>query len=175
MSLFNGTAVTRRKLLRTACCGFGGLALHSMTAGGAAAGTLSPHATHFAAKAKRVIFLFMAGGPSQCDLFDEKPLITKNHGKPVSPKLPGIVQRLGIDQGFLAMKPVKPIRPRGESGMTISDLMPEFATVVDDVCLLKATYTDNKAHGPACLQLHTGMVDGNLPSVGSWVSYSVSR
>ena len=171
--LSNGSTVNRRQLLRTACCGFGGLALHSMTAGGATAGALSPRLPHYAAKAKRVIFLFMAGGPSQCDLFDEKPLITKNHAQQVTPKLPGTVQRLGIDQGFLAMKPIRPIRPRGESGMTISDLMPEFAKVADDICLLKATYTDNKAHGPACLQLHTGMVDGNFPSVGSWVSYGL--
>jgi len=144
-----------------------------MTAARAAAGRTSPRFPHHGAKAKRVIFLFMAGGPSQCDLFDEKPLITRNHGKQVTPKLPGTVQRLGIDQGFLAMKPVRPIRPRGESGMTISDLMPELATVADDICLLKATYTDNKAHGPACLQLHTGMVDGNFPSIGSWVSYGL--
>jgi len=173
MSLSNGYAVTRRELLSTACCGFGGLALHSMAVGAATAGALSSQATHFAPKAKRVIFLFMSGGPSQCDLFDEKPLITKNHGEQVFPDLPGTQQRLGIDQGFLAMKPIRPIRPRGESRMTVSDLMPEFATVVDDVCLLKAVRTDNKAHGPARLQLHTGMVSGNLPSIGAWVSYGL--
>ncbi len=96
MALFS-SALSRRQLLRTACCGFGGLALHSMTAaatsGVATVGGLSTLAPHLTPKAKRVIFLFMAGGPSQCDLFDEKPLITKNHGEQVSPKLPGTQQR----------------------------------------------------------------------------------
>jgi len=172
MSLFNNSAVSRRQLLQTACCGFGGLALHSMTAGQAAAGALSPLSPPLVPKAKRVIFLFMAGGPSQCDLFEEKSHITKNHGNPVAPPLPGTVERHSVGN-FLAMKPIRPIRPRGESGMMVSDLMPEFATVVDDICLLKATYTDNKAHGPACLQWHTGKVDGALPSLGSWVSYGL--
>lgn len=69
------------------------------------------------------------------------------------------------------MKPVAPIRPRGQSGMMVSDLMPHFSSIVDDVCLFKAAHTDSKAHKASSLQLHTGMLSGVHPSVGSWISY----
>ncbi len=179
MDLFGNREVTRRQMLRTAACGFGGLALHSMTADataavtsrGVAAGGLSARASHFAPRVKRVIFLYMSGGPSQGDLFTEKPWITKAHGNRVSPPISG--NQVRFSTGFLAMKPVAPIRPRGESGMMVSDLMPHFATIVDDVCLFKAAQTDSKAHKASSLQLHTGMLSGVHPSVGSWISYGL--
>ena len=138
MQLFGNSAVTRRQMLRTAACGFGGLALHGMTAGNVTASALSSHASQFLPRAKRVIFLYMSGGPSQGDLFAEKPLITKAHGNRVSPPISG--NQVRFSTGFLAMKPVAPIRPRGESGMMVSDLMPHFSTIVDDVCLFTAAY-----------------------------------
>ena len=167
-------SISRRQMLQTAACGFGGLALHGMSGkpAQASSGPLAPLAPHAAAPAKRVIFLFMGGGPSQMDLFDPKPLITKNHGKGVSPPIDDEQIRVGVEQ-FLAMGPVAPVRPRGESGTKISDLMPRLAEVADELCLLRAVHTDNKAHIPAILQFHTGSLTKVLPSMGSWISYGL--
>ena len=166
--------LTRRQMLRTAACGFGGLALHSMAAQVAQAGNspLKFRAPHHTPRAKRVIFLFMAGGPSQADLFDPKPLIMKKHGQRVAVPVDDQQIRVGVDK-FLAMGPVAPVRPRGDSGMRISDLMPHVAAVADDLCLLRAIVADNKAHAPATLQLHTGTLAESLPSMGSWISYGL--
>ncbi len=166
--------LTRRQMLRTAACGFGGLALHSMAAQVAQAGNspLKFRAPHHTPRAKRVIFLFMAGGPSQADLFDPKPLIMKKHGQRVAVPVDDQQIRVGVDK-FLAMGPVAPVRPRGDSGMRISDLMPHVAAVADDLCLLRAMVADNKAHAPATLQLHTGTLAESLPSMGSWISYGL--
>lgn len=168
------TEFTRRNWLQTAACGFGGLALQSLTAGAAQAANSQQgvRAPHHAPRAKRVIFLFMAGGPSQPDLFDPKPMIAEKHGQTVSAPVDDRQIRVGVEK-FLAMGPVAPIRPRGESGMMISDLLPNLATVADDLCLLRAMHTDNKAHAPATLQFHTGTLAEVRPSMGSWVSYGL--
>ena len=165
---------TRRQWLQSAACGFGGLALHSIMTRvtQATGGPSAPRAPHRAPQAKRVILLFMAGGPSQADLFDPKPLITEKHGQTVTAPVDDEQIRIGVDR-FLAMGPVAPVRPRGESGMMISDLMPHVASVADDLCLLRAMCTDNKAHAPATLQFHTGTLAGSLPSMGSWISYGL--
>jgi len=180
MSLFE-FPMHRRELLRTSMCGFGGLALHSMVADLARAATTSDRARgaggdgpKITPKAQRVIFLFMGGGPSQPDLFDPKDLIIRNHGKTVQVPINDNQIRLGVDK-FLAMRPVEPVRPRGESGMMVSDLMPHLASVADDLCLLRAMHTDNKAHAPAQLQLHTGSLFEARPSMGAWVSYGLGR
>ena len=165
--------LTRRQMLQTAGCGFGSLALHSLaTRVCAARNSLEPRLPHHAPRAKRAIFLFMAGGPSQADLFDPKPLITKKHGQTVSAPVDDRQIRVGVDR-FLAMGPIASVRPRGESGMRISDLMPRLAAVADDLCLLRAMVTDNKAHAPATLQFHTGTLAESLPSMGSWISYGL--
>lgn len=165
---------SRRQLLQSAACGFGGLALTSMVAGlaHAATGPLVVQQPHFPARAKRVIFLFMAGGPSQPDLFDEKKLIIQKHGEKISPPIDGREVTVGVDK-YLALAPNIPIRPRGQSGMTISDLMPHLAKVADDLCLLRSVHTDNEAHAPATLQLHTGMSLDVRPSMGAWFSYGL--
>src|SRR5262249_31634393 len=146
----------RRHLLRAAACGFGGLALQGMMSrlAQAASGPLAARPPHHAPRAKRVIFLFMQGGPSQSDLFDPKSLIVKQHGGKVSPPIDGREVTLGVEK-YLALAPVAQVRPRGESGLMISDLMPHLASVADDLCLLRAVHTDNEAHAPATLQLHT--------------------
>ena len=135
---------TRRHLLRTAACGFGGLALHTMTTrlAQATSRTKDNQVPQHTPRAKRVIFLFMAGGPSQADLFDPKQLITKNHGQTVVAPVDGQQVRVGVEK-FLAMGPIAPVRPRGQSGMMISDLMPHLASVADELCLLRAMCTDN--------------------------------
>jgi len=170
-SLFDDVT-TRRQWLRTAACGFGGLAAHGMVARLAQAAAGPFPGAHHAPRAQRVIFLFMAGGPSQPDLFDPKPLIEKNHAQKVRAPIDDIQVRVGVENS-LALAPVAPIRPRGESGLMISDLLPQLASVADELCLLRAMHTDNKAHAPAVLQLHTGMLSNAHPSMGSWISYGL--
>ena len=163
------TFLSRRQALKTAACGFGGLAFHSLAHSAANPLGMAPHSP---AKAKRVIFLFMAGGPSQPDLFDPKPYIQKRHGQKVTPPIKDHLLRVGVEK-FLALAPGAPIRPRGESGMMISDLMPHLASVADDLCLLRAMQADNKSHPQASLQMHTGAIADARPSMGSWIGYGL--
>ncbi len=166
--------VSRRQMLHTAACGFGGLALHGIYNGQlqAASGLLAARAPEQAPRAKRVIFLFMSGGPSQLDLFDPKPLIEKSHGQTMDLAVDENQLSVGVEK-YLAMGSIAPIRPRGESGMMISDLMPQVASVADELCLLRCLHTDNRAHAPASLQFHTGTVTDALPSMGSWINYGL--
>ena len=166
--------LSRREWLQRTSCGFGALAFAGLAARAAqaASGSSVIGSPHHAPRAKRVIFLFMHGAPSQADLFDPKDLIVKNHGQSVAPPVDGNQIRVGVDN-YLAMRPIAPVRPRGKSGMMISDLMPNLATVADELCLLRAMQTDNKAHAPATLQLHTGTLTEARPSMGSWVSYGL--
>ena len=171
---FTSGRCDRRQLLRAAACGFGSVALQGMMSGlaRAAGGPLAARAPHFAPRARRVIFLFIQGGPSQLDLFDPKPLITRKHGEKISPPIDGNKVTIGVDK-YLALAPIAPVRPRGASGMMISDLMPHLASVADELCLLRAVHTDNEAHAPATLQLHTGVSIDVRPSMGSWFSYGL--
>ena len=164
------TVANRRQLLKQTACGFGGVALNWMLTQGNVQAKPSVPPTR--PKAKRIIFLFMAGGPSQPDLFDPKSLIIKNHGKTVAAPVDDTQLRVGVDQ-YLAMAPVAPVRPRGNSGMMISDLLPNIGGLADDLCLLKGMHTDNKAHSPATLQFHTGALTEARPSLGAWVSYGL--
>ena len=134
--------ISRRNFLQNAACGFGSLAFHSLAqATSSAAAPIGT--THFPARAKRVIFLFMAGGPSQPDLFDPKAYIEKKHGQKVTPPIKDHQLRTGVEK-FLALAPGAPVRPRGECEMMISDLLPHMASVADDLCLLRAMQADNK-------------------------------
>ncbi len=160
--------INRRHFLQNAACGFGSLAFHSL----AQATALPSSVTHFPARAKRVIFLFMAGGPSQPDLFDPKPYIQRKHGQKVTPPINDHLLRTGVDQ-FLALAPGAPVRPRGESGMMISDLLPHMASVADELCLLRAMHADSKSHPTATMQLHTGAIAEARPTMGSWVGYGL--
>ena len=164
----------RRQLLRAAACGFGSVALTGMMSGlaRAAGRPLAARAPHFGPRAKRMIFLFIQGGPSQLDLFDPKSLITRKHGEKIRPPIDGNKVTIGVDK-YLALAPIAPVRPRGKSGILISDLMPHLASVADDLCLLRAVHTDNEAHAPATLQLHTGVSIDVRPSMGSWFSYGL--
>ncbi len=167
--------IDRRHLLRTTACGFGGLAMRGLLTEQAMAADSASQITgqpHFAPRASRVIFLFIQGGPSQPDLFDPKPLIAEKHGQTISPGANEHRLTVGVDK-YLALKPIAPIRPRGECGMLMSDLLPHLATVADDLCLLRGMHTDNEAHAPASLQLHTGASIDVRPSMGAWFSYGL--
>jgi hypothetical protein len=114
----------------------------------------------------------MAGGPSQPDLFDPKELLRRKHGEPIAPPVDPTLETVGTDK-FLALAPIAPVRPRGQSGMMISDHMPHLAEIADDLCLLKAVHADNNQHAPATLQFHTGTQTEVRPSMGAWIDYGL--
>jgi hypothetical protein len=165
-------APTRREMLRTSANGFGLLALGSLFAQqgqAAAANPLAPRKPHFAPKAKRVIFLFMHGGPSQVDTFDPKPMLKKHDGKP----FPGNKPRVQFAAtGNLLQSPWE-FKPGGESGIQVSDLFPHVRERADDLCVIRSVHADNSAHGGALLQLHTGSDTFIRPSMGSWLTYGL--
>jgi hypothetical protein len=164
---------SRRDLLRRTACGFGGLALSHLAAGRALAeNPLAPRAAPAAARAKRVIFLFMAGGPSHVDSFDPKPELTRRDGQSID--FVGV--RFGT-KGKLTqrqlMAPMWKFRQYGQSGTAVSQLFPEIAQHADDLCFLHGMQTEGVAHGPATLFLHTGATNLVRPSVGSWLTYGL--
>ena len=161
--------MTRRAALAELATGFGSLALAGILAREAAAGGGVLSGTHYRPRAKRVIFLFMHGGPSQVDTFDYKPLLARDHGKP----LPFAKPRVQFaETGNLLASPWK-FRQYGQSGAWVSDLFPEVAKTVDDLCFIKSLHGSNPAHGGALLKIHTGTDTFIRPSMGSWVSYGL--
>jgi hypothetical protein len=124
---------------------------------------------HFPARAKRVIFLFMKGGPSQVDTFDPKPLLTRDHGKPPPFELPRV--RFADTKGLL--KSPWEFKQYGQSGLPVSALFPHVAKCVDDLCVIRSMHGSNPAHGGALLKLHTGSDTFVRPSLGAWVSYGL--
>lgn len=165
---------SRRQLLQRSAVGFGSLALASLLAdqSPARAAVVDPLAAkqpHFPARAKRVIFLFMKGGPSHLDTFDPKPLLDRDDGKP----LPFAKPRVQFaPTGNLLKSPWK-FQQYGESGLWVSELFPHVARCVDDLCMVQSVHGTNPAHGGALLKLHTGSDNFVRPSMGSWVTYGL--
>ncbi|MFN0165869.1 MAG: DUF1501 domain-containing protein [Bryobacteraceae bacterium] len=163
--------LSRRYLLRRSACGFGLMGLAGMLAEqGLAADPLAPKKPHFPPRAKRVIFLFMHGGPSHMDTFDPKPRLTTDHGKPLPFKRP--LTFAEGQTGALFKSPWE-FRRYGQSGLPVSDLFPNVARCVDDLCIIRSMVGDSVAHGGAVLQLHTGSNTFTRPSMGSWVVYGL--
>lgn len=169
-----GPKLTRRDFLRSTACGFGGMALSGlMSSVAASTGVGNGGVLHHPPRAKRMIFIFLAGGPSQGDLFAPKDYITRKHGQAIDSPVGDDGQlRVGVAQ-FLPMAPIRPVHPRGQSGMMMSDLLPHLSTLTDDLCMLRAVVADNKAHAPATLQFHTGHIAEARPSLGAWLSYGL--
>jgi hypothetical protein len=164
-------------MLRDCAAGFGSLAFAAMLAeeshGGptspVAANPLAPRPPHFAARAKRIIFVFMKGGPSHVDTFDYKPMLQRDDGKP----LPFAKPRVQFaETGMLLASPWK-FRRYGESGTAISELFPNVARCADDLCIINSLHGTNPAHGGALLKLHTGSDNFVRPSMGSWITYGL--
>ena len=132
--------------------------------------------THHAAKAKRVIYLFMGGGPSQFETFDNKPLMKKMHGKELPKSIIGETRLTGMsgNQSSLpvAASPYK-FSKHGECGMELSELLPHTAKIVDDIALVKTMYTEAINHGPAKTFLQTGSQLAGRPSIGAWLNYGL--
>jgi hypothetical protein len=168
---------TRRHFLQNCSVGLG--ALWFGTQGQAAplhkdpANPLLPDLPHFAAKAKRVIFLHMAGSPSQLELFDYKPELAKLDGKECPKEfLEG--KQFAFIQGVPKMLGSQfPFHQAGKSGQWISDRLPEFEQVIDEVCFIKSMWTDQFNHAPAQLLLHTGNQILGSPSIGAWATYGL--
>ncbi len=152
----------RRDFLKSTACGFGYLALAGLAGEASAAATpLASRSPHFEPRAKRVIFLFMQGGPSHVDSFDYKPRLEKDDGK-----------MLEFDDARTLAKTRK-FAQHGQSGRWVSDLFPNIAGHVDRLCVLNGMHTEGIAHGPATLFLHTGSINLIRPSMGSWVTYGL--
>ena len=162
--------MSRRQMLMSTGAGFGYLALQGLAAEAAAqaAGPLAPRAGHHPARAKCVIFLFMHGGPSQLDTFDYKPRLERDNGKDL-PFAPAP----GTTAGRKLMASPWKFARHGQSGAWVSELFPEVARHVDDLCFLKGMHTDGQSHGQAVMKLHTGAQNLTRPSLGAWVLYGL--
>ena len=166
--------VSRRAWLRAAGLGLGSIGLTSLLADQGLAQTpgnpLAAKAPHYAPKAKRVIFLFMHGGPSSMDSFDPKERLIRDHGKPLPFKRPLAFDK--SDPGPLMKSPWK-FRPGGKSGIPVSDLFPYVRDCVDDLCVIRSMVGEGVDHGAALLQTFTGSSTFVRPSMGSWVVYGL--
>ncbi len=170
-------SITRREILRGGACGFGFLSLAGLSsqevgllAAPKESNPLAPRAPHFPARAKRVIFLFMHGGPSSVDTFDLKPRLIRDHGKPLP-----IARPLAFDDeapGPL-MKPLWDFKHYGESGIPVSDLFPYVGKRADDLCVIRSMVGEGVDHGAALLQTFTGSSTFTRPSMGAWTVYGL--
>jgi hypothetical protein len=169
--------MTRRHFFRESGVGLGSIALASLLGRDArAAGDvnpMAPKAPHFAPRAKNVIYLFMMGAPSQLDLFDEKAVLRKHHNQPVPEEIikgerfafiKGVPKLLGSPYAF---------RRHGRSGALVSELLPHFTGIVDDVAFVKSMHTNHFNHAPAQVFMNTGHTIVGRPSMGSWLTYGI--
>lgn len=161
----------RRHFLQTTACGFGSLALAAMAQG--APNPLAARHTHFPPKAKRVIFLFMAGGVSHVDSFDYKPRLIRDNGKMMEFEDQRAIAKTGMGAAQRIMQPLWEFKQQGESGRWASSLFPHMSQKVDEMCFVHSMHTEGVAHGPATLFLHTGTTNFIRPSMGSWISYGL--
>jgi len=175
----NPPGFNRRRMLSTVASGFGLLGLAGLVTEAkareisrerdAAANPLAAKPPHHAPKARRVIFLFMNGGPSHVDLLDPKPRLTADHGKPLPFEKPKLSRTTTEN---LMASPYR-FAPHGRSGIEISELLPNLAGCVDDLCVIRSIVADNINHPNACLQMFTGEQIFSRPSLGSWLLYGL--
>jgi hypothetical protein len=140
--------------------------------GPVAVSPLAPKSPHFAPRAKRAVFLFMNGGPSQVDTFDPKPDLTKFHGTAYQPPAGLPLGSNGRPVGHLMQSPF-PFRKHGQSGLEISSLYPHTSQHADDLCVIRSMHADTAAHASGCLQMNTGSIFIGKPALGSWLSYGL--
>ena len=166
--------MSRRRMLERSSLGFGWLAASAMMSelsvvADGVAGPMAPRKPHFPPRAKRVIFLFMKGGPSQVDTFDPKPLLDRDDGK----AYPGQKPRVQFAPTSELLKSPWNFKQYGQSGLPVSELFPHVARFVDELCIIRSLHGTNAAHGGALLKLHTGSDNFVRPSMGSWVTYGL--
>lgn len=164
--------VRRRWFLQQCGVGLGGMALADLC-GAATSDPQAPRASHFAPRAKNVIFLFMAGAPSHLELFDNKPELTRLNGQLPPPELLQGYRAAFINPNSTFLGPKFKFARHGQSGTELSELLPHLATVVDDVCVIKSMTTDAFNHAPAQIMLSTGSQQFGRPSLGAWTLYGL--
>jgi hypothetical protein len=157
------THTSRRRLLAGAGVGLSSVALSHL---------MAESRSHFPAKVKRVIWLFMHGGPSHVDLFDPKAELIKHAGKPLPASYGAVETRRKVAQNPL-LAPVKPFRKHGQSGIEISDFLPHMAEIADEMCVIRSCHGDSVNHPQSVYQMNTGSILMGKPSLGSWVSYGL--
>jgi hypothetical protein len=165
----------RREFIRDGFCGFGGLALASLLEqqqARAAINPLGPKLPHQTAKARAVIFLFMAGGPSHIETFDPKPLLNKLDGQP-RPKEFGQAKYQFIQGNAKLLGTRRTFKKYGQSGIEISDLFPHIAQCADDIAVVRSMYGDMVVHSAAQYELFSGRIVPGFPSMGSWILYGL--
>src|SRR5947207_9247823 len=163
----NPKTTSRRQMLKHFASGFGMLGLANLLSSDVVASPLlSPHT---AAKAKRVIFLFMSGGPSHVDLFDPKPKLQAESGKPLPFEMPKLIR---TKTGNMLGSPYK-FKKHGQAGIEVSELFPNVASCIDDICVIRSMVADNINHNGACLQMNTGEQAFSRPCIGSWLLYGL--
>jgi uncharacterized protein (DUF1501 family) len=173
--------ITRRHFFQECGIGIGKIALASLltdtvtgrVSAALASNPLAPKKPHFAPKARRVIHLFMAGAPSQLDLFDFKPALAKLEGKPIPPSVIAGQRYAFIRSDAAVLGPRFKFARHGQCGAQLSEMLPHLARVVDDICLIKSVRTDQFNHAPAQIFLNTGFAQPGRPSLGSWVLYGL--
>lgn len=171
---------SRRDFLTDAFCGMGSLAFTQMlfeeklraAPSRATANPLSPRPPHFAPKAKAVIFLFMAGGPSHLETFDPKPLLNKLDGQ-TRPKEFGEVKYQFVTNNAKILGTKRTFKKYGKAGIDVSDLLPHQASIVDDLAIIRSCHGDMVVHSAAQYQLFTGRIIPGFPSMGSWALYGL--
>jgi hypothetical protein len=177
-----GFSTTRRRFLSTMGMGVGSVALGSLLMPDLFGGkntddnAFAPGIPHFAPKAKRVIYLFQNGAPSQQELFDYKPKLRELTGQEIPPSVRGTQRLTGMTSGqstFPLVGSFVDFKQHGQSGAWVSDLLPYTAKIADELCFVKSIYTEAINHDPALTFLQTGAQQGNRPSMGSWLSYGL--
>ncbi len=171
-------AITRRHFYRDCGVGIGKIALASLLVGSrpltaGPADPMAPRPPHFAPKARRVIYLFMAGAPSQLDLFDHKPTLARFDGKPVPAEVVKDQRYAFIQPDASLMASRFKFARQGESGAELSEMLPHLSKVVDDIAIIKSVHTDQFNHAPAQILFNTGSSLPGRPSMGSWVTYGL--
>jgi hypothetical protein len=169
------SGLTRRQMLGHFANGFGMLGLAGLLAEEARAAEpvpaspLAVRQPHHTPRAKRVIFLFMSGGPSHVDTFDPKPRLARDNGKPLPFAKPHLER---TRTGNLLQSPFK-FKKHGQAGIEVSELFPGVASCIDDICVIRSMLADNINHNGACLQMNTGEQAFSRPSMGSWLTYGL--
>lgn len=168
-------AMMRRAFLGRSAAGIGSVALASLLKNDLFAGTGNLSGLHAAPKAKRVIFLFMAGGPSHVDLFDPKPNLNALDGKPIPNELLKNHQQFALIRGTPNFKksPYN-FQPRGQSGTVVSELLPNLARVADKLTVIRSMHTETNVHDPGVNFMNCGTLLGDRPTLGAWLSYGLS-
>lgn len=183
---------TRRHFFRDCGVGVGKIALASLlterlgssaaraatagagvSGGSSVRGVMAPRPSHYAGRAKAVIQLFMAGAPSQLDLFDHKPELAKLEGKPLPPSVIGGQRYAFIRPDAAVMGPRFKFSRHGQSGLEIGEALPHLGTIADDICVIRSMKTDQFNHAPAQIFMNTGFSQPGRPSMGSWVTYGL--